>query len=205
MKTGIPPATLAILLMLSSCTTRQQQPEHYLLAQGTVPESHSSFAVCNLAGCDETTSVHLGDKDWQSIQTLFSPPAKDSATERRQIASAIALMERLVGAQAGTHDDQPADQGVFRGTRQLDCVAETTNTTVYLLLMKDRGLLHWHSVGYPKHRGFFSLQAPHNTAVLVEKETNNHFAVDSYYHANGEVPEIVPLDTWSGGYKPEHR
>lgn len=114
-------------------------------------------------------------------------------------------MERLAGGQAGTWDDQPAGQGVFRPTRQLDCVAETNNTTAYLLLLEHQGLLLRHTTGYPEHRGLMQLLAPHNTAVLKENETDRRFAIDTYFHANGQPPEVVPLDIWLDGYEPENR
>ena len=198
----IQPAVIPVSILLSSCATSHQQPERYLFLYGAVPASHSQFVICNQVSCDETASVHLTENDWQNVQRIFQPPATDSESERTQIAIAIAKLEQLVGDQAGTDDDQPRNRGSFRGTRQLGCVAETTNTTIYLLLLKENGLLHWHSVGYPKHRGLLNLQFPHNTAVLIEKDSNRPFAVDSYFHANGRPPEIVPLATWVDGYDP---
>jgi hypothetical protein len=188
--------------LLSSCATPRQQPERYLFIYDAVPVSTSQFVICNQVSCDETTSVHLTENNWQSVQRIFQPLATNGESERTQIARAIARMEQLVGDQAGTHDDQPRNRGSFRGTRQLDCVAEATNTTIYLLLMKGKGLLRWHSVGYPQHRGLLNLRFPHNTAVLIEKDSNRLFAVDSYFHANGKPPEIVPLVTWTDGYDP---
>lgn len=198
----IQPAAIAVSILSSSCTTPRQQPERYLFIYDAVPVSHSQFVVCNQVSCDETSSVYWTENNWQSVQRIFQPPATDSEAERTQIAEAIARMEQLVGAQAGTFDDQPRNRGSFRGTRQLDCVAEATNTTIYLLLMKKRGLLHWHSVGYPQHRGLLNLKFPHNTAVLIETDSNRPFAVDSYFHANGQPPEIVPLASWLDGYDP---
>jgi len=196
------PAVIAVSILLSSCTNSRQQPERYLFIYDAVPVSPSQFVICNQVSCDETTSVHLSGNNWQNVQRIFQPPATDSESERAQIATAIARMEQLVGDQAGTHDDQPRNGGAFRGTRQLDCVAEATNTTIYLLLMKEKNLLHWHSVGYPQHRGLLNLKFPHNTAVLIEKDSNRLFAVDSYFHANGQPPEIVPLAIWIDGYDP---
>ena len=198
----IQPAVIPVCVLLSSCATPRQQPEHYLFIYDAVPESSSQFVVCNQVSCDETTPVHLTVNNWQSVQSIFQPPAADSESERAQIARAIARLEQLVGDQAGTFDDQPRNSGSFRGTRQLDCVAETTNTTIYLLLMKEKGLLRWHSVGNPKHRGLLNLKFPHNTAVLIEKGSNRPYAVDSYFHANGRPPEIVPLASWIDGYDP---
>ena len=189
-------------ILLSSCASPRQQPERYLFIYDAVPVSPSRFVVCNQVSCDESTSVHLSGNNWLDIQRLFEPPAADSESERTQISRAIATMEQLVGDQAGTHDDQARNGGTFRGTRQLDCVAEATNTTIYLLLMKKKNLLHWHSVGHPQHRGLLNLEFPHNTAVLLEKDSNRIFAVDSYFHANGQPPEIVPLAVWLDGYDP---
>jgi hypothetical protein len=81
-------------------------------------------------------------------------------------------------------------------------VAETTNTTVYLLLLQQRGLIRRHRVEYPKHRGLLQLQAPHNTAVITDRTSGEAFAVDSYFHANGAAPEIVPVETWEAGFSP---
>jgi len=198
----IQPAVIPVIVLLSSCATQRQQPEHYLFIYDAVPVSASQFVVCNQVSCDETTPVHLTGNNWQSVERIFQPRATDSEAERTQIAVAIARLEQLVGDQAGTFDDQPRNRGSFRGTRQLDCVAETTNTTIYLLLMKEKGLLNRHRVGYPKHRGLLNLKFPHNTAVLIEKDSNRPFAVDSYFHANGQPPEIVPLASWVDGYDP---
>ncbi len=193
---------ISLVVLLSSCALQRQQPERYLSLYGAVPVSPSQFVVCIDVSCDETTSVHLTEEDWQRLASLLHPRAMDGAAERAKIAQAIAKLEQLVGEQAGTLDDQPRNRGSFRGTRQLDCVAETTNTTIYLLLLQKMDLLHWHSVGYPKHRGLLNLRFPHNTAVLIEKGSKRPFAVDSYFHANGKPPEIVPLAVWVDGYDP---
>lgn len=196
------PVLIPLSLLLLSCATTHQPPQSYLSLYDAVPGSSALFVVCNAVSCEETVSIRLNGNNWKTVQRLFQPAATDSETERTQIAKAIASLERLVADQAGTSDDQPRNRGTFRGTRQLDCVAETTNTTIYLLLLQQEGLLHWHSVGYPKHRGLVNLQFPHNTAVLIEKENNSLFAVDSYFHANGQPPEIVPLAIWVDGYDP---
>jgi hypothetical protein len=187
---------------LAACTTSNQPPEAYLRLYGTAPQSAQRFAICNLSGCEETTVVTLSDADWARIDGIFSPRADDSMEERRHIARAIALFEQLVAVQAGTGDDQAGQQGMFRGTRQLDCVAETTNTTSYLILLQERGLMQWHAPRYPQHRGFMHGRWPHNTAVMEDLKTGERYAVDTYFHANGIAPEIVPVPEWIAGFKP---
>ena len=60
-------------------------------------------------------------------------------------------------------------------------------------------------VGFPRHRGWFSLLAPHNTAVVIEKATGKEFVVDSWFHKNGELPEVVSVDQWLSGYDPDDK
>jgi hypothetical protein len=196
---------LALALCIATttaCTTSTQRPEAYLRLHDTVPESGQRFAICNLSGCEETITVTLNKADWAHIDGIFSPPARSSQEERGHIARAIAFFELLVADQAGTGDDQAGPKGMFRNTRQLDCIAETTNTTSYLVLLRARGLMQQHVPRYPQHRGFMHGQFPHNTAVIEDLQTGERFAVDAYFHANGVPPEIVPLPEWIGGFIP---
>jgi hypothetical protein len=193
----------ACATILTACTTSSQPPEAYLRLYGTIPESSSQLTICNLPGCEETTPVNLSVADWMHIDSVFSTRIPDSEHERVRIAKAIALFELLVAEQAGTGDDQAGPKGTFRGTRQLDCIAETTNTTAYLLLLHQRGLMRRHVPRYPQHRGFMHGKLPHNTAVIEDMQTGEIYAVDAYFHGNGVAPEIVPLRDWLDGYKPD--
>lgn len=188
---------------LGACTTSNQPPQSYLRLHGTTPKSSHQFAICNRPGCEETVVVTLSDADWMLVEDIFSPPARDNKEERRRIALAVALFERLVASQAGTGDDQAGPKGVFRGTRQLDCIAETANTTSYLVLLHERGLMLRHAPRYPQHRGFMHGEFPHNTAVMEEVQTGERYAVDAYFHTNGAPPEIVPIQAWIDGFKPD--
>lgn len=143
----------------------------------------------------------LNASDWSKIAGVFQPIANDGSEERLQVARAVALIESVVSAQAGTADDQPQYKGAFRNTRQLDCVAESANTTAMLMLLQDEGLLRLHTIRYPRHRGFIQGLFPHNTAVIQEISSGDRYAVDSFYHASGMRPEIVPLQQWLAGFK----
>jgi hypothetical protein len=70
-----------------------------------------------------------------------------------------------------------------------------------LILLRDKGLLRLHVIRYPQHRGFIQGLFPHNTAVIQEISSGDRYAVDSFYHASGERPEIVPLQQWLAGFK----
>ncbi len=161
------------------------------------------FNVCHSHGCDGIETVGLTPAQWQQVVDLFAEPADDAATERERIAQAIALMEELVGRLAGTGDDRGGNlKGFASNTAQQDCVDESTNTTTYLTLLADNGLLRWHRVREPAMRGFIFMGWPHLTAVVVDKDSGQEWAVDSWFYDNGTPPAIVPLAKWRGGWKP---
>jgi hypothetical protein len=88
---------------------------------------------------------------------------------------------------------------------QHDCVDESLNTTIYLTLLEQKGLLRHHNVEDPTVRLpiIHSGRWPHQTAVISEIETSKFYAVDSWFHDNGAKAEIVPLRKWKDGWKPK--
>ena len=194
------------LFLLSACQTLGiNTADNYLLLYQDYPPKPEKFQVCHDMGCENLTSVALDDRRWNELSVLFRSPARSAQQERMRAAQAIAQFEKLVGPFAGTMDDKPRNEGALHPNAQLDCIAETVNTTTYLLLFQQQGWLKWHDVAEPRHRGFLSLQGPHNTAVLAEKKTGKEFVIDSWFHANGELPEVVSLEDWMAGYDPDKK
>ncbi|MBU6235894.1 MAG: hypothetical protein KGQ41_08615, partial [Alphaproteobacteria bacterium] len=97
------------------------------------------------------------------------------------------------------------DTYIQGGMFQQDCVDESTNTTTYLRLLEMKGWLKFHTVSAPNSRLFLTSGnlGPHSTAVIEDKKTKAKFAVDSWYHDNGEPAEIVDLQEWKSGWKPQ--
>ncbi|MCB1563671.1 MAG: hypothetical protein KDJ75_08870, partial [Alphaproteobacteria bacterium] len=116
----------------------------------------------------------------------------------------IGLFERVVGPRAGTDDDVFGTFGKV-GPGQHDCIDESTNTTVYLSLLNQKGLIRFHSISAPDTRSplFMRGRWPHRTAVVFENGTGTAYAVDSWFHDNGFDAEVVPLQRWKEGWKPE--
>ena len=42
----------------------------------------------------------------------------------------------------------------------------------------------------------------HQTAIIVERETSQRFAIDSWFHDNGHDAETIPLADWLYGWHP---
>lgn len=169
------------------------------------PQQHK-FQVCHDVGCEHLTPVSLSQQEWQQLHRYFRQPATSAQGERETIAQAIAEFERVIGPIANTSHDQAENSGSFSGKgNQLDCIAETVNSTTYLTLFQQQDWLKWHKVVLPRHRGWASLLAPHNSAVIEELQTGKEFVVDSWFEPNGMLPHIVPLELWLAGYVPKNR
>ena len=185
---------------LAGCTT---SPDRWLLSRYGAQNTLSSFRVCKNYGCAASVMIHLNDGEWAEVRAQFSPVAASTAEEREQVRHAIAMLEMLVGPAAGTSNDKPgADIVTFDREGQLDCIDEAYNTTTYLRLLAVQGLIKWHDVGQPMQRGSFIDRWPHNTATIVERGSGVQYTVDSWFHANGEMPETVLLKDWLAGWSP---
>ena len=198
---ALPAAAVSLLLLVPVPAVSQAvDSDHAPDASHRRPDA---FSVCYGHGCRETVQLSLTAREWAEVKKQLSPPADNALNERRRIRRAIALLEVIVGRHTGTSSDIG---GTFAGTGrlgQMDCVDEATNTTAYLQRMANAGLLRWHTVDEPAHRGFFILGWPHTSAVIRETETGERYSVDSWFHANGYPPEIVPLNRWRAGWRPE--
>ena len=70
--------------------------------------------------------------------------------------------------------------------------------------MQQKGLLKFHTVQSPTvrlpiiHAGRW----PHQTAVISQNKNGQFYAVDSWFQDNGSPAEIVRLETWKDGWKP---
>ena len=164
-----------------------------------VPEA---IAVCHGYGCGLTHLVSLA-ADWPRIRALFEPPAASAASERRAVAQAVGLFEQTAGRQLGTWRDRPRSPLSLNDPSQLDCVDESINTSSFLHLLSGQDLLRWHKVGEPARRFAFLMFGVHFTAVLIERQGSTQFAVDSWFHANGAPAEVIELDRWRAGWKPD--
>lgn len=194
--------SLLILLSLSGCQSARL-PSTYLSHFDLAKPQVGDFELCASAGCRKISRLAYSEQEWQGILSIFDPAPKTALDERERIKVAIAAMEQINGAKNGTSGDAPRNRRAEGTGPQLDCIAESANTTVALMLLDQAGMLRFHSVGYPQHRGFFQLRLPHNSASIYETATGAHYTVDSWFNKNGEPPICVPVSEWRAGYDPE--
>lgn len=167
---------------------------HLVSTQAIAMDTPPLFQACTDFHCDIVEPVSIADQEWQKIRNLFSSPPSAS-DERRQIRQAIADIETLVGRQIGTSRDLAKNGGDGEERGQLDCIAESKNTTTYLKLMEQDGLLRWHSVKERKLRVTWIVNY-HWTAVVEQISDGSEYAIDSWVLKNGEPPIVQPLESW---------
>ncbi|HSH73950.1 MAG TPA: hypothetical protein VK974_12910 [Methylophilaceae bacterium] len=164
----------------------------------------TGFSMCRSGGCAEVLHVVISDEEWQQVRAVFDPVPENAAEERASISKAIGVMESIVGPKTGTSTDRAGTFGNSDYPGQMDCNDEAINSTNYMKLMQQDSLLHFHHILQPKKRGYFFNGWPHSTAAIGEIEGGQSFAVDSWFHDNGQPAEILPLDLWKSGWKPEN-
>lgn len=205
------PAVIALVLS-ASCVSNPATIEPIRHASGMADAQVAAsyirsprpdrFSVCHEHTCHAITEINLSAEDWAGVRRKFAVPAKNAAAEREQIARAVAALELLVGARTGTANDLGENLPGLGLSGQMDCVDESTNTSAYLLMLQQDRLLRWHQVGARISRGFLQLETLHFTATVVETGTSARYAVDSWFGANGDPPNVVPLDDWLRGWVP---
>ncbi len=198
------PLLLSATILMSGCANELYDSLHYYMKEKRLPPpTVQSFPHCEGYGCPTIKHVELNKQDWKKIDKAFGAKAKTPLEERHKIARTIGEFERVVGPITGTDVDQ---RGTFikMGEGQLDCVDESTNTTIYLMLLREKGLLKFHDIEQPQvrwpiisGRGWM-----HQTAVITETESRKQYAVDSWFEDNGENPWIVSLEDWRNGWHP---
>ena len=166
--------------------------------------SLDQFEICQGGGCAQDDKVSLTPAQWQPVAILFVPAPANAQAERKQIALAIGLLEEIVGKKIGTSGDLAGtfDNSAYQG--QQDCNDEAINSTTYMRLLQQNGLMQFHAIEDMRTRNFFFTGWPHTTAVVREIETAERYAVDSWFYDNGHAATIVPFVLWKANYQPEY-
>jgi hypothetical protein len=133
---------------------------------------------------------------WLEICDLFSPQPENSHEERERICLAIAVMERTAGEQSPTWMDKPMNgEHGPRERGQQDCIDESTNTTMYLRVLRERGLMRYHKEVECVWRAPWLLDT-HRTAVVEDVTDGRRYVIDSWFGHNGDRALTQPLEDW---------
>lgn len=184
-------------LGLWGCAEMAESHVAYMLQR---QPTRAALQVCHGGSCKVETIAALDDAAWNQVLAQFQPPSANAEIERMRVGQTIGLLERLVAPQAGTASDAGANARARDQDTQLDCVDEAVNTTDYLRLLAANGLLRFHDVSLPVHRGGFI--DSHNTATMRDRATGIEYAVESYFYPNGVPAAVLTLADWRAGWDP---
>lgn len=197
--------TLMLALPLAGCGMNEYA-KNSLARKNITVDAQKPVPHCYGYGCAKRVDIGLTGEDWMRVGAIMTPAPRNAAEERDKIKAAVALFEQIMGERAQTGTDK---SGTFRHMNapgnQQDCVDESLNTTIYLTLLSQKNLLVFHSIEGPTvrlpliHAGGW----PHQTATITETASGQVYAVDSWFHDNGYPPEIIPMEEWKDGWKPQ--
>ncbi len=196
---------MILVLSVTGCATESYKTrDYYLKVEKHLPDpTPDNFPHCQNYGCRTYKMVQLNDRDWRTIAKSFTPAPRNASEERARIARTIGVFEQVIGPITRT-DGDIAGSFLKTGDGQLDCVDESVNTTLYLMLLEQKGLLRFYSIERPQvrwplvsGRGWM-----HQTAVITDLKDGASYAVDSWYEDNGRPAYVVPLEDWMNGWHP---
>lgn len=166
-----------------------------LLPAVGVSTGSQHLAVCYNFGCKVQGTAILTENDLDLLRGIFEH-LKSAEEERGSIRRAIAMMEQMVGRQLPSGNDVGGNykEGMAE-IGQMDCIDESTNTTTYLTFLQHQGLLQWHVVEKRAYRAPFILDQ-HWAAQIRERQSGQHYVVDSWFNDNGKPPLIQTLEAW---------
>ena len=164
------------------------------------------FQYCGGWGCSDPHPSLFTPLEWLRVEAIMEPPTAIPAAEREQIAAAIGLMESVIGRKTGYHRDRAGTAAGLFQLGQLDCYSEATNTSTFLHLLHNAGLLRHHTPADPIMRGQAtsrSWRQTHATATMVENSSGTLFAMDSWFFDSGHKAVYVEAEIWGDAWAPE--
>ena len=147
---------------------------------------YHNITVCHGFGCNFKSVISLSAAEWHSAANWLNQDSVDAKTEREHIRHAIGWMEVLVGRHGPGRKDRALDlQYVDYRIGQMDCIDESINTTTYLTLFEQSGLLRWHRVIERIQRR--AMINAHWSSQIEDIVSGKRYVVDSWFQDNGTV------------------
>lgn len=188
----------ATALIAGCVSSRDGLPTDYFYNFDLTPPRGNLVSVCHGYGCRFETKVNINQQDMEKLRAIFAGVEDTPEGERQGVQMAVSYLEIRTGAVTGASADRAEiERGGIGDKTQQDCIDESANTTSYLLVMEQNGLLNYHKVRRPEVRGYWLDGSwPHWTAVLQLRSNNEEWAIDSWWHDNGVEPVVIPLADW---------
>ena len=162
------------------------------------PPSATQMTVCYGFVCRRRYTLDFGAGDRAALTAIMASGRANAAAERAAVQKVVVWFDRRMGPILGTNKRVAKADFRFRDdAHNYDCWDTTRNTTSLLLVLRQWGLLKFHSIGDPKYRGnALVLQTPHNTAVLLDRATRVEWVVDLWPRGYLQPPDVMTVAKW---------
>lgn len=162
------------------------------------PPSPTEMTICYGFVCRRRAMLDFSPADRKALTQILASGKATATAERAAIQKAVIWFDRRVGPMIGTTGRVArADIRTGADAKNFDCWDSTRNVSSFLLVLQEWGLLKHHTVGNPRYRGnILAMQLPHNTAVIVEKESRIEWSVDMWTTRYLQPPDVMLLETW---------
>lgn len=168
-------------------------------ASATVPPpSRDEMSVCYGFGCRLRTFLYFTGADRAALTAILAKGAASPDAERKAVQQAVIWFDKRMGPVIGTSRRVAlADFRAGDDAHNFDCLDTTRNTMSLLLVLSEWKLLRHHTVGNPQFRGNILVgQTPHNTAVLIDRQTRVAWVVDMWPTGYAKPPDVMTLERW---------
>jgi hypothetical protein len=178
--------------------TRPLDPEYRVRKDGSV-----TLRVCYNWSCAVQRRVTFTQEDLAAVTGHMAECPGNSLHDRVQrmrlgIWQMQLLARKYVPALANDRAINDTDAEL---DGRADCVDHTTNSSTYLHILKDLGLLPSWTLAAPEVRNVLNPHAVHWTPVVIDDRTKREWSVDSWFHPNGQLPLVMPLRDWESDRK----
>lgn len=158
--------------------------------------------ICFNYGCNQEAQARFDQAVMGRVAHLLGG-ARDAADERTRLAHAVALLYVEAGRQTPIWRDRGEnihDNTDLPGT--MDCLDHAANTTAFLRMLSQQGLLRFHRVGEPAWRMLWFL-SEHWSARVIETAAGGHYVIDTWFFDPGTPAVVMPLQAWRVGQEPD--
>lgn len=187
-----PPATTEDELLVGS-TSQPLAPDYRIHTDGSVTQR-----ICFNWSCASRQRLTFTRADMTEVaRQMAQCPGNGWHTRVQRLRIGIWQMELLAQKYQPLLANDMAINKVDRDHQgRMDCVDNASNTTSYLHVLGNLGLLPGWSVATQQVRDRFSFQV-HWTAIVVDRRGAGSWAVDSWFRPNGYLPYVMPAAAWS--------
>lgn len=181
--------------LLTGSTSRPLAPDYRIHADGSVTQR-----ICFNWSCASRQQITFTRADMTEVERQMAQcPGNGWHTRVQRLRIGIWQMELLAQKyQPLLANDAAINEDDGDRAGRMDCVDNASNTTSYLQVLGNLGLLPGWSVAAQQVRDRFSFQV-HWTAVVVDRGGAGAWAVDSWFRPNGYLPYVMPAAEWNSG------